>query len=127
MGTKFESQDEKIKGLIGDLVHQFTQLLENKLKEQKEDFHQKLEEQKSEFMESMQLLRCPFGWVLVNNSCILVSIETATFQGATEKCKELHINSRLYEPPNMEHNDLVFNLLDETSHWIGIREFEENS
>ena len=128
MDTKFESQDEKVKGFIGGLVQQFEQLLENKLKEQKEDFNQKLEEQKNEFLESMQLLICPFGWVLVNNSCILVSrSETATFQGAAQKCKELHMNSRLYEPSSMEHNDLVFNLLDENSHWIGIHEIEENS
>ena len=132
MDTKFESQDEKVKGFIVDLVQQFEQLLENKLKEQKEDFNQKLEEQKNEFLESMQLLldigSCPFGWVLVNNSCILVSrSETATFQGAAQKCKDLHMNSRLYEPSSMEHNDLVFNLLDENSHWIGIHEIEENS
>ena len=128
MDTKFESQDEKVKGFIGDLVQQFEQLLENKLKEQKEDFNRKLEEQKNEFLESMQLLICPFGWVLVNNSCILVSrSETATFQGAAQKCKDLHMNSRLYEPSSMEHNDLVFNSLDENSHWIGIHEIEENS
>jgi len=54
MATKFEHQDEKIKGYIGNLVRQFGQLLEAKLQDHKEDFNQKLEQQKLEIMESMQ-------------------------------------------------------------------------
>ena len=72
-------------------------------------------------------LACPTDWVRVLESCILVSNEMATFDKAAEKCKEFHSDASLYEPPNKHHNDLVFNLLSNEHHWIGINDrLEEN-
>ena len=70
---------------------------------------------------------CPSDWVRVLDSCILVSNEMATFDKAAEKCKEFHSDASLYEPPNKQHSDLVFNLLSKEHHWIGIHDRNEEN
>ena len=133
MASKFQEQKENMEGFVENIVQHFEVLL---LK-QKEDFEQKLEnevhglqERFNDILTSVALnsdfLDCPTDWVRVIDSCIWVSNEKATFDEAAEKCKELdraHGIANLYEPPNKNHNDLVFDLLKTNeNHWIGVHD-----
>merc|ERR1711862_293235 len=81
-----------------------------------------MEDKYNQILTAVNLLACPFDWVRIVDSCIWGSNERATFEEAAIKCKELHSDASLYEPPNKTHNDLVFKLLSKHHHWIGIHD-----
>ena len=140
--SRLDEQNGKL-----ELLEDFEQNMESKFEEQKEQFEVLLLKQKEDFEQKLiglqekfndiltavalnsDFLACPTDWVRVIDSCIWVSNEKATFDNATEKCKELDSAASLYEPPNKHHSELVFNLLKtERSHWIGIHDrFEEDA
>ena len=134
--SRLDEQNGKL-----ELLEDFEQNMESKFEEQKEQFEVLLLKQKEDFEQKLlglqekfndiltavalnsDFLPCPSDWVRVVHSCIWVSNEKATFDNATEKCKELDSAASLYEPPNKHHNDLVFNLLKTNeNHWIGIHD-----
>ena len=147
MESKFEDQKENMEGFVENLVQRFEVLflkqkedfekklgdevqalqdqkenIEALLLKQKEDFEQKYNDILTAVALNSDFLACPTDWVRVLDSCILVSNEKATFDEAVEKCKEFHSDASLYEPPNNHHSELVFNLLSEDHHWIGIHD-----
>merc|ERR1712062_530270 len=73
----------------------------------------------------MDVQFCPPNWNKVLDSCILLSSESANFDTAIEKCKDL--DAKLYEPQSLSHNHMVYALiegkgLEEYSFWIGIHD-----
>ena len=113
----------------------FVQLLDAKMEQQNENCNQRMNEKFEEFQTALEYLTdrltCPTNWKKVLDSCILLSSESADFDTAIEKCKDL--GGKLYEPQSLFHNQLVYALieikgLEGSGFWIGIHDkFTEGS
>jgi len=124
INAKFEDQNVKMTKQFENLAERFNrfdQFLESKLEEQARSMYEKYTN-----------LLCPNGWVLLDNACIFISNEDASFDSAAKKCSQLASNSRLYEPSTRSHYDLVNNLVESSesisdhSFWIGIRKISSS-
>ena len=111
INSRFEEQDEKIKGYIGQILQQFGQLFE-----QKEVLNQD----------------CPEDWTRIEDSCYFISDEKLNITQAQDKCQDLAEDGKLFEPKNLRQNDLVYTLLKTTKgissndhYFIGINDRNE--
>ena len=79
-------------------------------------------------------LDCPSNWYFVDEKCYLFEKDNVNFLEAERSCKRM--NAKLFEPQDLETNELVFNVAknvskywtgDYNTHiffWIGIHDIE---